>query len=127
MIARPPVPRFATAPRALPLAGLVLLGALAGCGSDGTTLTVINRSHARLESLRVCAERDSAFVPALAPGDSAVVRPPWSDDDVIQLRGLAAGEPLRPMMGGFVEAGDRVAVIVDSTGFVTVEVRAEPQ
>jgi len=112
------------APRARPRAGLLLLAALAGCGGGGSTLVVVNRSLARLDRLRVCAERDSTQVPPLAPGDSARVRPPWRDDDMIQLRGRIGGEPLRPMMSGYVEAGDRVRVAVDASGFVTVETRS---
>ena len=103
-------------PRALALAGLFL--ACAGCGPRAR-VTVVNDSRDTLTSLRVAAEADSVRVPALAPGESALVSAPMHVEDALVLRGRLGGRPLAPGMPTWVEDGARVRMAVDSTGWVT--------
>ncbi|MFO0601514.1 MAG: hypothetical protein U0228_39805, partial [Myxococcaceae bacterium] len=69
-------------PRAVTLAGFVLLAAalaaasaaaVAGCGLNGVRVTVVNASGATLDSLRVLGEKGAVRVRTLAPGESAAV------------------------------------------------------
>ena len=103
-------------------AALALLAALslAGCGGPTFRATVVNASRANLAELRLVGERDSTRLPELAPGDSAVVSARVRGEDAIVLRGALAGRPLVPMLAAYVEAGYRVRLVVDSTGFVAV-------
>ncbi len=109
--------RHLTTPRALALAGSLLL---AGC-SPHATITVTNASREPLTELRVVGEADSTRVADLAPGARAVVHARIHGEDAIVLRGRIGGRPLRPSMAAYVESGIAQGFVVDSTGFVRAE------
>ena len=115
--------RSTRTPRALALAGLSLLGlALAGCGPR-IGVTLVNASRAPLTELRIVGEGDSTRVADLAPGASVRARAAVHGEDAIVLRGRIGGRPLTPMMAVYVEAGYRVRLVVDTTGFVSASSR----
>ena len=117
----PPPGFLHLAPRALALAGsLLLAAALGGCGGDSIRVTVVNAAHTPLAELRVLGENDSTHVGSLAAGDSVVVRVRVRAEDAIVLRGTRGGRPLSPMLAAYVEKDYRVRLVVDSTGFIGV-------
>ena len=109
------------APGAFALAGSLAFG-VAGC-SPPVRAVVANESGARLTELRVVGVQDSSRVRDLAPGESLAVAVRVSGEDEIVLRGRCGNRPLAPMMAAYVEGGDRVKLVVDSTGFVSVRTR----
>ncbi len=106
-------------PRALALAGSLLLGAAAGCGPR-IQVTVMDEAREPLTALRVVGQADSTRVPDVAPGASARVRVAVRGEDAIVLRGRVGHRPLSPMMAAYVENGWHLRLVVDSTGYVRV-------
>lgn len=110
------------APRALALAGFLLLAA-GGCGG-AVSVTVVNRSAATLDSLLLIGGQDRVPVRALAPGESARVAFPGRGEDALALRGRCGALRLASGTGVYVEPGYRVRAVVDSNGNVIVQERA---
>lgn len=108
-------------PRALALAGLLLSAALAGC-APGVRVTVNNDASQRLTALEVFGEKRLARVKDLSPGESVSVSFAPDGEDAIALRGHLGGRSLVPSMAAYVESGYRVAMRVDSAGYVHVTV-----
>ena len=113
--------RCLTAPRALALAGFLLLAA-SGCAPH-VRVRVTNDGKAPLTELRIVGEQDSTAVRDLGPGESVRVITRVSGEDEIVLRGRIGGRLLQPAMAAYVEPGTRVHLRVDATGSVHVEVR----
>lgn len=123
-----PTRRFAfLTPRAAGLAGCVFLagfglGALAGgCGrGESPSVRVVNASGRRLDALWVRTQHDSTRVPALAPGESVLVRPRVQGEDLMWVSGRFAGRAIESNGGDYVEGtgGYRFRAVVDSAGRV---------
>jgi len=117
-------------PRALVLAGCVfvvgaLLGAMAGGCSHGEAprIRVVNASGQRVNGLWVRTEKDSARVPALAPGESAEVRVRVNGEALLWVSGTVNGRPVESHGGEYVEGsgGYRFRATIDSSGSVDLK------
>lgn len=81
-------------------------------------MRVVNASGQRLDALWVRTEHDSTRVPALAPGESAEVRPRVHGEDLLWITGRFAGRRIDSHGGEYVEGsgGYRFRAVIDSAG-----------